>query len=108
MDPDACGFARMFAVSQALTDMTAHQQLSVERSQGRLRRHPGKSLLSIGKDGNEKSSGATAMACAAHAAGDASSNDSMGDIHVRLRAISIEPDVTTGGALGTLGVGVKF
>ena len=53
------------------------------------------------------------MACAAHAAGDASSNDSMGGIHagdilVRLRAISIEPDVTAGGALGTLGVGVKF
>ncbi|WP_321794076.1 OmpW/AlkL family protein [Caballeronia sp. J97] len=58
------------------------------------------------------------MACAAlltgaaHAAGDASSNDSMGGIHagdilVRLRAISIQPDVTAGGALNTLNVNVN-
>jgi outer membrane protein len=62
--------------------------------------------------------GAVVMACAslfagvAHAAGDAPSSDSMGGIHagdvlVRLRAISIQPDVTAGGALGTLGVDVN-
>ena len=62
--------------------------------------------------------GAMVMACAslfaarAHAADDAPSSDSMsgihaGDILVRLRAISIQPDVHAGGALGTLGVDVN-
>ncbi|WP_061161930.1 OmpW/AlkL family protein [Caballeronia temeraria] len=55
---------------------------------------------------------AALFAGAAQAAGDASSNDSMGGIHagdilVRLRAISIQPEVTAGGALGTLGVDVN-
>jgi outer membrane protein len=65
-----------------------------------------------------KGLGAIVMACAAlfagtvQAAGEASSNSSMdgihaGDILVRLRAISIQPDVSAGGALGTLGVGVN-
>ena len=65
-----------------------------------------------------KTFGAVAMACAAlfagaaQAAGTASSGDLSGGIHagdvlVRLRAISIQPDVTAGGALGTLGVGVN-
>jgi outer membrane protein len=65
-----------------------------------------------------KGLGAIVMACAAlfagtaQAAGDASSNDSMGGIHagdilVRLRAISIMPDTSAGGTLGTLGVGVN-
>jgi outer membrane protein len=65
-----------------------------------------------------KSLGAIVMACAAlfagtaQAADAAASTDSMGGIHagdvlVRLRAISIMPDVTAGGALGSLGVGVN-
>jgi outer membrane protein len=65
-----------------------------------------------------KGLGAIVMACAAlfagaaQAAGDASSSDAMGGIHagdvlVRLRAISIQPDVTAGGTLGTLGVNVN-
>ncbi|SAK49071.1 OmpW family protein [Caballeronia catudaia] len=65
-----------------------------------------------------KGLGAIVMACAAlfagtaQAAGETSSNSSIdgihaGDILVRLRAISIQPDVSAGGALGTLGVGVN-
>ncbi|SAK91043.1 OmpW family protein [Caballeronia fortuita] len=65
-----------------------------------------------------KGLGAVVLACAAlfagaaHAAGDATSGDSMGGIHagdvlVRLRAISIQPDVKAGGALGSLGVDVN-
>ncbi|SAK69451.1 OmpW family protein [Caballeronia glebae] len=65
-----------------------------------------------------KGLGSVVMACAAlfagtaQAAGDASTGDVMGGIHagdilVRLRAISIEPDVKAGGALGTLGVDVN-
>ncbi|BBU29689.1 outer membrane protein [Burkholderia sp. THE68] len=65
-----------------------------------------------------KGLGAFALTCAAlfagvaHAAGEASSDDSMGGIHagdvlVRLRAISIQPDVKAGGALGTLSVDVN-
>ncbi|SAK65755.1 OmpW family protein [Caballeronia hypogeia] len=69
----------------------------------------------------KKGIGAVVVACAAmfggaaqaaQAAGDASPGDSVGGIHagdilVRLRAISIQPDVTAGGTLGTLGVGVN-
>ncbi|SAK46692.1 OmpW/AlkL family protein [Caballeronia ptereochthonis] len=60
---------------------------------------------------------AVVLACAAIGAGaahagDASAGDPAGGIHagdvlVRLRAISIEPDVKAGGALGTLGVDVN-
>ncbi|SAL42787.1 OmpW family protein [Caballeronia cordobensis] len=65
-----------------------------------------------------KGLGAIVMACAAlfagaaQAAGEVSPGGSMdgihaGDVLVRLRAISIQPDVSAGGALGTLGVGVN-
>ncbi|MDR5801791.1 OmpW family outer membrane protein [Caballeronia sp. LZ001] len=57
---------------------------------------------------------ACAALCAgmAHAAEDSSSNVSMsgihaGDVLVRLRAISIEPQVSAGGALGTLNTNVN-
>jgi outer membrane protein len=75
-------------------------------------------IFNVGKTEMRKSLGAVAMACAAivtspaHAAGDAANVDTTGGIHagdvlVRLRAISIQPDVKAGGTLGTLGVDVN-